>query len=135
MKKKNFLFVIIPIVALVLEVLPWGVVMNFANPDGKPWRYTYSYFDMMPFGYAIFPPLLVAICTCVLFVLTIVYVFRQNSTIFKAITITNAAALILSLAQFLYGLSNISAINVLVTLLFAAQMFFFVGKGKPQQVA
>lgn len=65
MKKKNILFVILPIITLILEVLPWGVVLKFANPEGEPWRHTYSYFDLTPFGYAVFPPLIVAVLTCV----------------------------------------------------------------------
>lgn len=46
--------------AFVLELLPYGAVCNFANPDGKPWRRTYSYFDLTPFGYANFAPFLTA---------------------------------------------------------------------------
>ena len=56
MKIKKSLFVVLPLVALILELLPNGVVLNFANPDGEPWRRTYSYFSLTPFGYANFGP-------------------------------------------------------------------------------
>lgn len=48
--KKRFLYLIFPAVALILEILPFGAVCNFANPDGEPWRETFSYFSLTPFG-------------------------------------------------------------------------------------
>ena len=52
MKIKKSLFVVLPLATLILELLPNGVVLNFANPEGEPWRRTYSYFSLTPFGYA-----------------------------------------------------------------------------------
>ena len=49
MKMKKLLLVSFPIIAFVLELLPYGVVLNFANPEGEPWRRTYSYFSLTPF--------------------------------------------------------------------------------------
>ena len=59
--KKRLLYLFLPIVTLILEILPYGAVCNFANPEGKPWRMTFSYFDLTPFGYANFAPFLTAI--------------------------------------------------------------------------
>lgn len=66
MKMKKLLLVSFPIIAFVLELLPYGVVLNFANPEGEPWRRTYSYFSLTPFGYANFGPFITAILTCAL---------------------------------------------------------------------
>ena len=85
MKIKKSLFLILPLVALILELLPYGVVLNFANPDGEPWRRTYSYFSMMPFGYANFGPLITAILTCVLLVLVVIYLFKPRKGLNTAI--------------------------------------------------
>ena len=51
MKMKKLLLVFFPIIAFVLELLPYGVVLNFANPEGEPWRRTYSYFSLTPLPY------------------------------------------------------------------------------------
>ena len=32
--KKRWLYLILPLVTLVLEILPYGAVCNFANPEG-----------------------------------------------------------------------------------------------------
>ena len=37
MKIKKSLFVVLPLATLILELLPNGVVLNFANPEGEPW--------------------------------------------------------------------------------------------------
>ena len=69
--KKRFLYLIFPAVALILEILPFGAVCNFANPDGEPWRETFSYFSLTPFGYANAGPFITAVITCIVFVLLI----------------------------------------------------------------
>ena len=58
--KKRALYLILPIVTLVLECLPFGAVCNFALDQGETVRKTFSYFDPVPFGYANFAPLLTA---------------------------------------------------------------------------
>ena len=69
MKKKIILLCIL-IAALVLEALPNGVVIYFANPEGDPFRETYSYFSLTPYGYANIFPLITAVMTCVLLLFT-----------------------------------------------------------------
>lgn len=132
MKKKNSIFLILPVVALVLEALPWGVVLNFANPEGAPWRHTYSYFSLTPFGYATFPPLLVALLTCVLLILVSVYIVKQNKGLYNAIAVISATALGLSLVNFLYGVDTVTVIGVLVPIILWLHICLFVWKGKPQ---
>ena len=52
---------VLPLTALIFELLPSGVVLRFANPDGDPWVRTYCHFDLTPFGYANFGPLIAAV--------------------------------------------------------------------------
>ena len=54
--KKRLLYLILPLVTVILELLPYGAVCNFMNPEGDPWRETFSYFSLTPFGYANFAP-------------------------------------------------------------------------------
>ena len=85
MKIKKSLFVVFSLVALILELLPNGVVLNFANPEGEPWRRTYSYFNLTPYGYANFGPFITAILTCVLLVLVAIYLFKPRKGLNTAI--------------------------------------------------
>ena len=61
--RKRMVYCILPVAALVLELLPWGAVCNFANPNGAPWRRTFSYFSLIPFGYANVGPFLTGVLT------------------------------------------------------------------------
>lgn len=119
MKIKKILFIALPLIAFILELLPYGVVLNFANPEGEPWRRTYSYFSMMPFGYANIGPLITAILTCVLLVLVVVYLFKprkgMNTTILNVAGFATAA----SILPLMFGFDYITVIGVIITALLA----------------
>ena len=119
MKIKKSLFVVLPLVALILELLPNGVVLNFANPEGEPWRRTYSDFSMMPFGYANFGPLITAILTCVMLILVIFYLFKPHKGLNTAITKVAGFATAASLLPLMFGFDYITVIGVIITLLLA----------------
>ena len=119
MKIKKSLFVILPLVALILELLPYGAVLNFANPDGEPWRNTYSYFSMMPFGYANIGPFITAILTCVLLVLVAIYLFKPRKGLNTAILNVSGFATAASLMPLMFGFDYITVIGVIITALLA----------------
>ena len=119
MKIKKSLFVILLLVALILELLPYGAVLNFANPEGEPWRRTYSYFSMMPFGYANIGPLITAILTCVLLVLVVVYLFKPRKGLNTAILNVAGFATAASLMPLMFGFDYITVIGVIITVLLA----------------
>ena len=119
MKIKKSLFVVLPLVALILELLPNGVVLNFANPEGEPWRRTYSYFSMMPFGYANFGPLITAILTCILLVLVTIYLFKPRKGLNTAILNVSGFATAASLMPLMFGFDYITVIGVIITVLLA----------------
>ena len=72
--KKKVIVLCILLCTLVLEILPLGAVCNFGNPEGEPFRETYSYFSLIPYGYANFAPLITAVLTCVLLLIIIIAV-------------------------------------------------------------
>ena len=119
MKIKKSLFVMLPLVALILELLPYGAVLNFANPDGEPWRKTYSYFSMMPFGYANIGPLITATLTCVLLVLVALYLFKSRKGLNTAIMNVAGFATAASIMPLMFGFDYITVIGVIITLLLA----------------
>ena len=89
--KKKLIMLCTAIIALVLELLPYGAVCNFANPEGEPWRYTYSYFDLTPFGYANFAPFIVALLTCVLTVMIVVSLVSKKPMRTPVLTVSAVA--------------------------------------------
>ncbi len=119
MKIKNILLTSLSLITLILELLPNGVVLNFANPEGEPWRRTYSYFSLTPFGYANFGPFLTAILTCVLLVLVVIHLFKPSGGLNTAIKSMAAVATATSLMPLMFGTDYITAIGIIITVLLA----------------
>ena len=135
--KKSLIMLCTSITALVLEALPYGAVCNFANPEGEPWRRTYSYFDLTPFGYANFAPFIVALLTCALAVMILLSLIIKKPMRTPILAISAMAAL-LSLAPLLFGISYFSLVGACITvaLLITALLAFFqkdVTKNKIQK--
>ena len=122
--KKRFLHLLLPTVALILELLPYGAVCNFANPEGAPWRETFSYFSMTPFGYANFAPLITALLTCILLLLLIAYCIIGKQGLATAAKILLLLCIPISLAPLLYGLPFFSVVGALITLSLLAELLF-----------
>lgn len=112
--KKKIITLALLISALVLEILPFGAVCNFANPEGEPFRKTYSYFSMIPYGYANFGPLITALLTCVLLVIIILSILLKKDWS-KSISIISAIATITSLAPLMFGFSNFSIVGAMIS--------------------
>lgn len=131
MKKKNLLFLALPIIAIVLESLPFGVVLNFDNPDGAPWRQMFSHFDLLPFGYAHFSPPITALLTCVLTILTTVYVLKESKGLYRSMQTFTVAAFLMSLSPLLLGENYVTVIGLCISvilLLNGIVLFFCKGK-------
>lgn len=113
------------VIAIILEALPFGAVLNFANPEGDPWRKTFSYFSLTPFGYANFAPLLTALSTCVLLVLLIVSILSKKSVKIPIFCVSILAT-VLSLIPLCQGINYFSIVGVLIFLvLFSFTTVYF----------
>lgn len=121
MKKYREAFVLLPVLALVLELLPYGAVLNFANPEGEPFRRTYSYFSLEPFGYANFGPLVTAILTCAITILTVTWIFNRSKVLGRVIAVLGAAASVASITPLLYGFESISVVGALISAVLIGQ--------------
>ena len=119
-RKQPIIAFAILIVILVLELLPYGAVLNFGNPEGEPLRETFSYFDLTPYGYANFGPFITAILTCVLLVLSIINLLVETGKIKTIIKIVSLIAFVISLAPLLVNCYSVlgGAISVLLLLVF-----------------
>ena len=97
MRKLTFLTPIFSMIAIILELLPNGILMLFANPEGEPFRSYCSYFNLLPFGYADFAPRLTAICTCGALILSLICIIRPKKRSFTVLCVFSALALLFSL--------------------------------------
>ena len=112
--KKKITALCILLCTLALEILPYGAVCNFGNPEGEPFRETYSYFSLIPYGYAHFSPLITAVLTCVLLLIIIIaLIFKKE--IGKKTAILAGIASVISLCPMLLGISYFSAIGALIS--------------------
>lgn len=105
---------------IALEILPYGAVLNFANPEGEPWRHTYSYFDLTPFGYANFGPFVAAILTCALLVLVVIGFFKYSKGLNTAIMNVSGFATAAAFLPLVFGIDYFTPIAVTIGLLLAA---------------
>lgn len=122
--KKRFLYLILPIITLVLEALPYGAVCVFASSPTERIRKTFSYFDLTPFGYANFAPLFTAIISCIIFILLFLY-FVNGNTVFatKAKNILYVAT-VMSFGPLVFGLNYFSVVGGLISASLIAELFF-----------
>lgn len=120
--KKRFLYLLLPIVTLVLEILPYGAVCIFASSPTERIRQTFSYFDPLPFGYANFAPLLTAIITCVIMILLIVFWIKGSIPTATAAKRVLYVAIALSLGSLVLGVAYFSLVAGLITLSLIAEL-------------
>lgn len=120
MRIKKILLIVFCVVSFILELLPNGVVLRFANPEGEPWVNTYSHFDMTPFGYANFGPLVAAVLTCVLLVLAVIYFFKPRKGLNTAIMNVSGFATVGAFAPLMFGTNYLTVIGIIVGILLAA---------------
>ena len=105
------------IASLILMSLPYGVAMNFS--DGvQIFTSYYSYFSMMPIGYANWFPMLTAVLSIIVLVQLIVQL--KNKSIVKPVPVCLAIAIITSLTSWLFG--SFTIIGLIILLLHAAAL-------------
>jgi hypothetical protein len=112
--KKKMITLALLLSALVLEILPYGAVLNFGNPEGDTWRKTYSYFSLIPYGYANFGPLITAILTCIMLIIIVISILIKKDWN-KSISIISAIATLTSLAPLMFGISNFSLFGAMIS--------------------
>ena len=132
MKKYRFLTLIFPVIAVILEILPFGAVLNFANPEGEPIRRLFSYFDLTPFGNANFAPFLCAILTSALLILCIIYALTGRDVMLKHISILSLCTTVISLCPILYGIRYYSVLGAFISLTLTLQALFSFYQFKKQ---
>ena len=116
MKSKRFACLILPIVTLVLEILPFGAVCNFANPEGEPFRETFSYFSLTPFGYANFSPLITAVLTCAVTLLLAAFCITGKDRFVTVARSFLCVCIVFSFGPLIFGIRYYSVVGLIISL-------------------
>lgn len=105
--------------AIILELLPNGVVLWWATPPGEPAQSSFcSYFNPLAYGYAHFSPLITAVLTVAVTILTIIAIIlgskrvKLRNALFICLIITTA----ISMCPVLYGFKYVTLIGVCITI-------------------
>lgn len=114
MKCRKYLIFTLALIAVILEMLPFGAVLSFATPE-KTVVNTYSYFDLTVFGYANFGPFLTSVLSCVLAVLCCIGLFVSSKGIRVAITVISFAATAFSLMPLMFGIGYYTFVAFCIT--------------------
>ena len=114
--KKRVLYLLLPLLTIILEILPYGAVCNFADSSTDKIRKTFSYFDPTPWGYANFFPLLTAFISCLLVIFLTFYCLKGNVRALIKAKNTLYVAIPLSLGPLLLGTDYFSLVGGLITL-------------------
>ena len=106
-RRRTFVLLAIAVTILILELLPYGAVLEFAHmsPDLTLSYYEqhFSYFDPMVYGHGHFGPLLTVVLTCILAVFAVVAVFLEGRAVRIALRVASLLTLLFSLTPMLTG--------------------------------
>ena len=113
--------------ALVLEVLPDGVILIFAPGPNERVTETFSYFSLTPFGYANFSPLPTGILTVAVIVLCAISLLKnlKATKLQNSAFICNVIALALSVMPLLlFGKEYMSTVSYTISALMLLSIVF-----------
>jgi len=120
LKKLKIATIITCALIIILELLPWGAVLNFINDPSDPIPYirkTYSYFSLTPFGFANFSPLFCAALSVVLLIIhTICNFVKVKKGVYSAAITVNLIAIVLSITPLMFGLDYYSIVGLMISI-------------------
>lgn len=119
MKKDKILSLIHLSVIFILEIIPYGAVCNFAAENGEVLKQTYSYFSLVPYGYANFGPFVTAVLTVVLIILGVINLFTDSKKLINMSAFICGLALFTSILPLTLGFSFWSTVGVCITVILA----------------
>ena len=125
---KKISLVVFPALTIVLEALPLGAVCTFSPSPTERVRETFSYFSLIPFGYANFTPLITAILTVVILLLSLISL--KKDSVFNALFVLSIITAIISLMPLMYGLNNYSLVGALITIALVTESIFVKAQQK-----
>mgnify|MGYP000172853445 FL=1 len=127
--KKRIPYLLLPLITLILEILPYGAVCNFAT-ETRRIRELYSYFDLTPYGYANFAPFSPPCSPALFLVLLTAWCFTGKRQIMTAAKVLLAVGAVLSLCPLLLGIDCFSVVGALISLSLLAEFLWVYFKFK-----
>ena len=131
MKKVRISYLVMSISALCAELFGKGAVCVFAVSPEKTQTTLFSYFSLVPFGYANFGPFITAVLTTVIVVLSVVLFTKKAQKITKCLTVLSiAAAAAALLPLIMLGGAYFNLVSYIITVILTAMavMTVFVKK-------
>ena len=125
---KKISLVVFPALTIVLEALPLGAVCTFAPFPTERVRETFSYFSLIPFGYANFASLITAILTVVILLLSLISL--KKDSVFNALFVLSIITAIIFLMPLMYGLNNYSLVGAFITIALVTESIFVKAQQK-----
>ena len=119
--KKRFLYLLLPIITLILEILPYGAVCVFASSPTEQVKETFSYFDLTPFGYANFAPFITAMISCIVFLLLVIYCFTDKEQLARTAKNILCVGVVISFGSLLFGIAFFTIVGLLISLSLAGE--------------
>ncbi len=105
-------------IAFILEILPIGAVMVFATGPTERTVRTYSYFSLLPVGYANVTPMLTGILTVAIILLGVIALLQFDKTpkLRNAVFICSVISLLFSIVPlFLFGTVGMTAASYAIS--------------------
>ena len=125
---KKISLVVLPAITIALEILPLGAVCIFAPSPTERVKETFSYFSTIPFGYANFAPLITAVLTVVILLLSLISL--KKDSVFNALFVLSIITAIISLMPLMYGLNNYSLVGAFITIALVTESIFVKAQQK-----
>ena len=126
-KRKRLALLLIPLAALALEVLPFGVRMIFAPSPERRAVAHYAWFHGLPFCYGAFGPFVASLLTVGLFFAAL-FTWKQEKR--AAVPVLAAAALLVGLSPLFYVPECFTVCGGFICALLAAELVFSLLPGK-----
>ena len=113
--------IILLIMVLVLEILPYGAVVAYGNPtdSGQIERINmyFSYFSITPFGRGNFAPLATAILSCILTTTTLLAIMKNTKKGFYCAKVLAGVTTVVSIFPILFFVYSLIGLFISLALL------------------
>lgn len=120
MKKRtvNIIYLAVSAVCLVLMLLPYGVAMVFASPEGSLPPEYYPFFHLLPFGYAVFAPMICFVLTAATAVIELIMVIKPQKLSLAPIAVLSFISAAVLLLQYIIIPAVITALGIAILSIF-----------------
>jgi|GEM_PF-5761605 hypothetical protein len=132
MKHHLYMYInfVLLLIAIIAEALPYGIIMQFMNPDGPAWIHKCSYFSMLPIGYGVIFPVICVVITFILIILNFIIIASEKSQRDWVLSYTTTAIGGIFMSACIYLLTPPTILNIIVLCSFIAMLlnYFIVYK-------